>query len=238
MAININCDLGEGMGNEHLLMPYLSSCNIACGGHAGNIHIIDQVIALALQHSVLIGAHPSYPDKENFGRKVLNISNSELQFSLIQQLEVFQERAKIQEAEIHHIKAHGALYHEIAVNEPLAHLFANTIQSIFKNIQLYVPYQSVIAEIAPEYGIQIIYEVFADRNYHDNLSLVSRSDPKALISNTDEIIDHVRRMAIESNVKTIEQNIQFIKAETFCVHGDNPQVLDNLIALNNTFNSN
>ncbi|MBT6376853.1 MAG: lactam utilization protein LamB, partial [Flavobacterium sp.] len=118
--IDLNCDVGEGLENEHLIMPLISSCNISCAAHAGSIKTIDKVLQLAIRHKVSIGAHPSFPDRENFGRKILDISNTALQQSLQDQLTVFKERAALQNAVIHHVKPHGALYNLIAIDREKA----------------------------------------------------------------------------------------------------------------------
>ena len=170
--IDINCDLGEGLHNEHIIMPLISSCNISCGAHAGSIEIIDKVIQLAVQHKVKIGAHPSFPDRQNFGRKVLNISNSELQKSLEDQLTIFKDRVLLQDVTIHHVKPHGALYNLIAVNREKASVVIAAIQHVFEAVKLYVPYQSSIEEVAIQNGLEIVYEAFADRRYNEDLSLV------------------------------------------------------------------
>lgn len=230
--IDFNCDLGEGLHNEHLLMPLISSCNIACGGHAGSVEIMDHVIALAIQHNVKIGAHPSFEDRENFGRVVLDISDDTLQQSLVSQLGLFKQRVDLQHGTMHHVKPHGALYNLIAVNEEKAEVVVKAIQEVFDDVKLYVPFDSVIAEIAQQAGIEIIYEAFADRNYYDDLTLVSRKETNALLTDPTEIVEHVSRMASQSKVKTISGKEQSIKAETFCIHGDNENVLEILKALN------
>ena len=137
-TIDINCDVGEGIENEHLLMPYISSCNIACGGHFGDQFTIDKTIQLAIDNNVKIGAHPSFPDKENFGRKIMDISDVELQESLILQMQLFKKRAALKNAIIHHVKPHGELYNLIAVDQEKAILFVNAIQQVFENVKVYV----------------------------------------------------------------------------------------------------
>ena len=134
MRIDINCDVGEGVANEPLLMPFISSCNIACGGHFGNVETIDKTIQLAIKNKVLIGAHPSFPDKENFGRKFLDISHRELQKSLEKQLDICIERLSFYNQKLHHIKPHGALYNLIALNEKYAKTFINSIHTYSKDI--------------------------------------------------------------------------------------------------------
>ena len=224
--IDINCDLGEGLHNEHIIMPLISSCNISCGAHAGSIKIIDKVIQLAIQHKVKIGAHPSFPDKQNFGRKVLDISNSNLQKSLEDQLIVFKERALLQNATIHHVKPHGALYNLIAVNREKASIVIAAIQHVFEAVKLYVPYQSRIEEVAVQSGIEIVYEAFADRMYNEDLSLVSRTFSNALIQDKLEVLKQVQKISNKQLVTTINFHEKKIKASTFCVHGDTKNAIE------------
>lgn len=224
--IDINCDLGEGLQNEHIIMPLISSCNISCGAHAGSIEIIDKVIQLAVQHNVKIGAHPSFPDRQNFGRKVLNISNSELQKSLEDQLTVFKERALLQDATIHHIKPHGALYNLIAVNREKASVVIAAIQHVFEAVKLYVPYQSRIEEVAIQSGLEIVYEAFADRRYNEDLSLVSRTFSNALIEDKHEVFKQVQKISDKQLVTTVNFHEKKIKASTFCVHGDTKNAIE------------
>lgn len=236
MKIDLNCDVGEGLDNEHLLMPYISSCNISCGAHAGSVETMDTVIALAIEKNVKIGAHPSFPDRENFGRVVLDISDAELQRSLEAQLLLFKERAELQNAVVHHVKPHGALYNLIAVDSTKALIVVKAIQEVFDDVKLYVPYNSKIESVAIANGLDIVYEAFADRNYNDDLTLVSRALPYAVLTDTEQVVKHVQRMATESKVRTANDRLQEIKAETFCVHGDHKKVIPILKALNEAFN--
>jgi UPF0271 protein len=210
--IDINCDLGEGLDNEHIIMPLISSCNISCGAHAGSIEIMDKVIQLAVKHKVKIGAHPSFPDRKNFGRKVLDISNSDLQKSLEDQLTIFKDRALLQNATIHHVKPHGALYNLIAVNREKASIVIAAIQHVFEAVKLYVPYQSRIEEVAVQSGIEIVYEAFADRMYNEDLSLVSRTFSNALIEDKLEVLKQVQKISDKQSVTTVNFHEKKIKA--------------------------
>lgn len=224
--VDINCDLGEGLDNEHDLMPLISSCNIACGAHAGSKKIIDEVIQLAKNNNVKIGAHPSFPDRANFGREVMDISNEVLQQSIEDQLHLFRERAAAQKVKVHHVKPHGALYNLIAVNEEKAQVVVQAILNFFDDVKIYVPYNSVIERVAQEHGIDIVYEAFADRNYNDNLTLVSRALPYAVITDKEKVVEHVKKMVEQSVVRTVTCNEKPIKAQTFCVHGDNKHAIE------------
>lgn len=219
--IDINCDVGEGIGNEADLFPMISSCNIACGGHAGNKESIRQSIELALKFNVSVGAHPSYPDRENFGRNTISISDADLIKSIRNQIKLFMTECNELEATFHHIKPHGALYNDIAKNEHLANIFLTAI-SPFKNVILYVPYGSVIEAIAKANNFKIMKEAFADRNYNNDLSLVSRKQDNAVIANGKDVLEHMVLMCNENKVRTVNGEKIPIQADTFCVHGDTP----------------
>ena len=223
--IAINCDVGEGVVNEHLLMPYLSSCNIACGGHFGDVKTMDNTIAIALKNKVLIGAHPSFPDKENFGRIVMSMTPEALQKSIESQLALFESRLDLVGAKMDHIKAHGALYNLITVDVSIAKTFLKAIDKYAKSVFLYVPFNSVIARLAIEKNIKVVYEVFADRNYNADLSLVSREQENALITDSVAVFNHLVHMYRYQEVKTISGKMKAIIADTYCVHGDQENAL-------------
>ena len=224
--IDINCDVGEGIANEHLIMPYISSCNIACGGHFGDVKSIDKTIELAINNNVKIGVHPSFPDKENFGRKLMQISDVDLKNSIQSQLNLFIERLSLLDGKLHHIKPHGALYNLISVDEKAAIHFVEIIQKYIKNIFLYVPYNSVIERVALKNNVKIKYEVFADRNYNNDLTLVSRTNKNALLVDEKDVLNHVLNMIKNDKVITISGLEKEIKADTFCVHSDTENALE------------
>ncbi|MDA9968544.1 5-oxoprolinase subunit PxpA [Polaribacter sp.] len=230
-TIAINCDVGEGVSNEHLLMPYISSCNIACGGHYGDVKTMDNTIAIAIENNVLIGAHPSFPDKENFGRKILKMTPEALQKSIESQLLLFKSRLDLVGAKMNHIKPHGALYNLITVDVATAKIFLKAIDKYAKSVFLYVPYNSVIARLAIEKNIRVVYEVFADRNYNSDLSLVSRNQENALITDAVAVFKHVVHMYQHQEVIAISGEKKPIIADTFCVHGDQEKALSILIYL-------
>jgi len=219
-TIDINCDLGEGIENEELLMPYVSSCNIACGGHYGNKNTIRNTIELALNNSVKIGAHPSFPDKENFGRKRMEISSKELKKSITSQLDLITSQLAFFQTKLHHIKAHGALYNLIAKDIKVAAIYLDSIKEYADHVYLYVPYNSVIGELAKERNFNVKYEVFADRNYNNDLSLVTRTNSNALITEPKNVINHVLNMIQNNTVRTLKNENISIIADTFCIHGD------------------
>ncbi|WP_423999263.1 5-oxoprolinase subunit PxpA [Maribacter sp. IgM3_T14_3] len=224
-TIDINCDVGEGVRNEEALFPLISSCNIACGGHAGSRESILFCLELAKKYSVKVGAHPSYPDRENFGRVSMNISSSALIQSINEQLQLFTSLCDQMHVVLHHIKPHGALYNDIAKDEHLAKTFLTGIEEFKKGVVLYVPYGSVIQKLALENGFKVLVEAFADRNYNTDLSLVSRKESNALITEGKEVLAHILRMYNEKEVKTVSGDKLPIIANTYCIHGDTPSAL-------------
>lgn len=223
--IDINCDLGEGLDNDEQVMPLLNSCNIGCGGHIGDESSIRKTIRLAKKHQVKIGAHPSYPDRENFGRKKMEIPILELKESIMAQLKLFEAICVEEQAIFHHIKPHGALYNEAAINHELAGMLVQIMMS-FPGIALYVPPNSVLERLALENHVPIITEAFADRTYNGNLTLVARNHAGALLTDPEAALEHVKHIVIDKIVKTIDGEFVPIKAETLCIHGDNPSALD------------
>ena len=225
--ININCDLGEGMANDSLIMPHIQSCTIACGGHAGDRESIRKTIQLAQKHKIKIGVHPSYPDRKSFGRKTMDISVEELEKSLREQLDVFFEVSNEEGADIHHLKLHGALYNDAANDEILARLVVDILRD-YPILKLYAPFRSQLSNVASE-GIEIVPEGFVDRRYEADLSLRSRSQEDAVIKNSAEAIQQLQQM-LQGTIQ-VNQEIMELEAKTYCIHGDNPNVLAILKAI-------
>jgi len=233
--ININCDLGEGLNNEHIIMPLINSCNIACGGHAGDSQSMIECVEISIKNKVLIGAHPSYPDKENFGRKKIDISRSELYFSLLDQIERLKSIAEFYGTKLHHIKAHGALYNQMFTDRDLSEFYLDTIKSFQEECYIYIPYNSEIEKSALEKGFRIMYEAFGDRVYNDNLSLVSRDNKDALINTYKLVIDQISNIIDSKKIKSINGVYQSIKADTICIHSDTDNVIEILKEINKVF---
>ncbi len=231
IKIDINCDVGEGMGNEEELFAHISSCNIACGGHAGDLALVRQLTILSKRHSVKVGAHPSYPDRENFGRVSLDLSKDQLKMSIRDQLAGFTEVLEHEKVSLHHIKPHGALYNDIACSVGLARIFLDAIEQFRNRVMLYVPYGSSIENEALVRGFKIAREAFGDRNYNDDLSLVSRKKANSLIEEPKAVLDHVISMIRDNKVITATGKSLKIKADTICIHGDTPSALQILAYL-------
>jgi UPF0271 protein len=224
--IDINCDVGEGIDNEAELMQYIQSCNIACGAHAGDIATMRKVVMLAIKHNVKIGAHPSFPDKANFGRKSMLLDLKELKKTIQNQINLLHNIVLELGGKLHHIKPHGALYNDIATNNKLSLQFLEAIEPYKKSVYLFVPFNSKIEKNALNQGFKIIYEAFADRNYNDDLTLVSREQKDAVICSPSIINKRVHGMLYAEKVVTITGKKIRIKARTFCVHSDTKNALE------------
>jgi UPF0271 protein len=234
--VNINCDLGEGMLNDEQLMPMLSSCNIACGGHYGDENTIRETIKLAQKYGVHCGAHPSYPDRLNFGRKVITLSTDELIISLRNQIELFQKIANEEKCDFHHIKLHGALYNQAANDQKLAQIILTIFEEFPKTIRLYVPSGSLFASLAKKNHI-VCEEAFIDRTYQDDLSLTPRSAENALIKDPETAWKQLKSILNFKKVLTISGKQVALSASTFCIHGDSENALEILTYISNRLNN-
>lgn len=235
-AVNINADVGEGAGNDALVIPHLYSCNISCGAHAGNTDSIKNALYCAVKNEVKIGAHPGYPDKDNFGRKKLDLTDEHLKETINEQLYNFQKLCTEAGGEIHHIKFHGALYNESAKNKALAEVLLSQLIELKVTDHLYAPHNSAIAELASR-KLQVSYEAFIDRNYENDGLLRSRNKENTLISNPEEILGQLKQLINRQTVKTINGEELSIKANTFCIHGDHPKVVEALQLIKKHFQS-
>lgn len=232
LQIDINCDMGEGAGHDEDIMGLISSCNIACGGHAGSKESIANTINLATENKVSIGAHPSYPDKENFGRKAINISATALRLTLIDQLRFILEQAKIQQAIIQHIKPHGALYNDLKKDKQKAEVVVDVIKEMNPLLTLVAPPRSAVKEIAQENGLNVKTEGFADRAYEDDFSLRPRLRPGAVLTDKKAILKQVMDMVLENKIDLGEGKVLKQKFDTICIHSDTKNSLTILRYLN------
>lgn len=222
--IDINSDLGEGVGDDAAIMSLISSCNVACGGHHGDAESIKDTISLAKKFGVRIGAHPSFPDKMYFGRRVLTMTKEELKHSLIEQLRLFYEVCEEEQTKINHIKLHGALYNYAAKDAPTADAVLEAILHVGPRYTLYVPYGSVLHR-KTENLLPLKFEAFIDRRYADDLSLSDRSLEGSIISSPEDAWSQLWSMVNEGVVVTLEGKRKEITASTFCIHGDHPNSL-------------
>jgi UPF0271 protein len=212
--------MGEGMQNDALFMPYISSANIACGYHAGNIETIKRTIELALENNVAIGAHPSYNDRENFGRLTQTISLVELAELISDQLFLFEKITDQMGCKIHHVKLHGALYNDCAKDALSSKIVAQTIQAIDPSMMLYGLSGSHSIQEAKAIGLQSVQEVFADRTYQSDGQLTPRYLDHALITDPNDAAKQVLSMVLDQEIKIMDGTIIAVHAETICIHGD------------------
>ncbi len=221
MKLDINCDLGEGIGNDAQIMPLISSCNLACGGHAGTVFTMIETLNLANKYHVKIGAHPSYPDQENFGRTVIKMEEAELTDSIFNQINALKIEAEKLGLILHHLKPHGALYNEATIKPDIAKSIVDALIKIDPKLILFAPYHSVLAKIAEKNKVTVIYEAFMDRRYNNDLTLVSRKLNEAVITDPEAVFNQLYSMASRQKVTCLSDDIVEIKAETYCIHGDN-----------------
>ena len=224
IKIALNADIGEGMDNDEKLMPFLTYVNIACGGHAGNKTTIRKTIQLAKSFQVKIGAHPSYPDIENFGRKPMQFTKKELSEILKKQMHLFLAEAEKEFMEMYHIKLHGALYNETFSNEKNTQWFIDWVRENYTNTKIFLPVATQFFHLKNTENV--VYEAFADRNYKPDLSLVSRNKTNAVSQNVAEVVKHVDSIINKKKIITINGKEIQIKADTLCLHGDHPKALD------------
>jgi len=224
---HINMDAGEGITGEYELYPFVNALNVACGGHYGDKRTIFETLNHAIPYEIELGAHPSYPDKENFGRVSLELSSEELAASIVDQIDCFARVVEDLGTTWTHIKPHGALYNDLAKNASLAEVFLNAIAS-YKEKTLYLQESSIIALKAEEHGFKVAHEYFIDRNYLAIDRLVPRSKENALISDPKQALDHLHSMADKKSLRLLDGTEVSIEPHTFCIHSDHqatPQIV-------------
>jgi len=230
MEININCDLGEksefhSIKNDPELLNIVNSANIACGFHAGDEQTMDMIIQISKKNGVSIGAHPSFKDPENFGRKRMNLNSLEIKKLIFEQYEILQKIAQNHNENVTHIKPHGALNNMACEDLELATTLAVAIKEINKDIIYLVPTGSQMEIAAKKNGMRIAYEIFADRNYEDNGNLISRKKPNALIADPELAKKHVLNMIKNQAINCLSGKQIPCEIDSVCVHGDNKSSL-------------
>jgi 5-oxoprolinase (ATP-hydrolysing) subunit A len=245
MEININCDLGEkskfhSTENDPELLNIINSANIACGYHAGDKETMEMVIKISKENGVSIGAHPSFNDPENFGRKRINLNSLEIKKLIFEQFEILQTIAQKNNENVTHIKPHGALNNMACEDIELATTLAHTINEISKDIIYLVPTGSKMEIAAKKLNMKIACEIFADRNYEDDGNLVSRSKPNAVIINPEVAKKHVFNMVKNQSLFSINGKKIPCEIDSVCIHGDNIASLNTAksireVLLNNNF---
>ncbi len=217
---DLNCDMGEGIGNDEAIMPYITSANIACGYHAGNEVTMQQTVLLAKKHGVAVGAHPSFLDRQNFGRTEVKTTPAEVYQLVSDQINNLKKIAAAHSILLHHVKPHGALYNMAAKDKLLAHAIAQAVWDNHPGLILYGLSGSFLISEAHILGLKTASEVFADRTYQDDGSLTPRSGPSALIEQEAQSINQVLHMITKGKVTAVSGKEVPIVADTICLHSD------------------
>lgn len=238
--VDLNCDLGESyfnekIGNDASIIPYISSCNIACGLHGGDPLTIQNAIDLALKNDVNIGAHPSFPDKQNFGRKFMHLSKEELVACLRFQIGAVLQMIRLNGGKMRHVKPHGALYNAAVNDFELASIIVSVIKEFDADLCLLGMGGSKMQEAAINAQIEFIPEVFADRNYTDQGSLVSREFDNAIIEDVKIVGSRCLKMVTEGTLLTDRNNELVVDAKSICVHGDTQNALSLVRSIHKAF---
>ncbi|WP_454006424.1 LamB/YcsF family protein [Alcaligenes sp. Marseille-Q7550] len=229
--IDLNCDMGESfgawtMGHDKEVMPWVSSVNIACGFHAGDPATMRRTVALALEHGVRVGAHPGLPDLAGFGRRVMAVTPQDAYDLVVVQVGALAAVARSQGGSLHHVKAHGALYNMAARDPALAQAIARAVADVDPGLVLYALAGSVQVQAGLEAGLVVAQEVFADRSYQPDGSLTPRQQPGAMITDAEQSVRQVLQMVEQGQVTCLSGELVELKADTLCLHGDQPDAAD------------
>ena len=226
-TIDLNCDMGESygawrMGADADIMPLISSANIACGFHAGDPATIRKTVRLAADRGVAIGAHPSLPDLQGFGRRAMKISPQDMYDLIIYQAGAVEAFARAAGARLHHVKCHGALYNMAAIDEGLSEAMARAVRDLGRDVMLYALSESKSYDIAKKSGLRVAGEVFADRGYSDDGTLAPRERPGGMIEDPAQAVKQALAMIEEGYVTSLAGKRVPVSADTLCLHGDQP----------------
>jgi UPF0271 protein len=224
-VIDFNCDLGEGTGNDEAIMPFISSASIACGYHAGDEATMKATVALCKKYNVAIGAHPSFSDKENFGRTNMQLSAEEIYQIVLRQITLLAEIAHQQDKKLQHVKPHGALYNMAAKDIAIANAIAKAVKDCNEHLLLFGLPNSKVELAAHNHNISFIGEAFADRTYQSDGSLTSRTEANALIDDETQSISQVLQLVNHKTITAVNGEVINVNAQTICLHGDGKQAV-------------
>jgi UPF0271 protein len=222
----LNCDLGEGIACEADIFPWIDAASVACGGHTGDEVSLTETLGLAKKLNKKVGAHPSYPDQENFGRVSIEINDDSLINSIYSQIQLFERIAERVGIPMSHIKFHGALYNDSSSNPDLAGKLVDFLKNQYPTIPLFTPPTSILHHLAVEKGLSCKLELFGDRVYQDNYQLLPRLLPNALLIGKNEVSSQISDILEKGYIITSTNNKLKVKADTICLHGDNPKIMD------------
>lgn len=226
-TIDLNADVGESfgrwsLGDDMAMIGAVSSVNVACGFHAGDAGTMYAACIAAAGAGTAVGAHPGYRDLSGFGRRALDVEPAELTGEIIYQIGALQSLALAAGTRVSYVKPHGALYNTIAVDPRQAGAVIDAVGAVDPGLPLVVLPGSVVERLAVEAGLRTIAEVFADRAYNPDGTLVSRTVPGAVLQDLGEITDHVLRLALDGKIQAVDGTVIDVAAESICVHGDTP----------------
>lgn len=229
--IDLNCDMGESygpykLGMDEEVIQFITSANIACGYHAGDPNVMDQTVAMAKEYGVGVGVHMGYPDPHGFGRRDMDISKRDLVNYIIYQIGALEAFCRKHGVEIQHVKSHGSMGNMSYVNRNVAEAVVEAVSLVLPEAKLFVIEGTEVHKAAVEKGISVVFEVFADRAYTKEGTLVSRKIPGAVIKDPDEAAENIVRMVVEGKAKTIDGDFIPMKADSVCVHGDTAGALE------------
>lgn len=225
MVVDLNADLGEGCGNDEALLQLVSSANIACGFHAGDAQTMQQSVRRALKYGVAIGAHPSFPDRETFGRTAMQLPAETVYAQVVYQLGALAAITRAEGGHMVHVKPHGMLYNQAATDAVLADAIARAVHAVDPALRLVGLAGSELIRAGERLGLQTRQEVFADRRYQNNGSLVPRTQPDAMIESDELALDQTLSMIQQQKVLSREGVWVPVNAETVCLHGDGEHAL-------------
>ncbi|TQI79492.1 UPF0271 protein [Serratia fonticola] len=225
MIVDLNADLGEGCANDEALLQLVSSANIACGFHAGDAQTMRQSVRWAMQYGVAIGAHPSFPDRENFGRTHMQLPSETVFAQMVYQLGALAAITRAEGGTMVHVKPHGMLYNQAAVEPALADAIARAVLAVDPALRLVGLAGSELIRAGERLGLMTRQEVFADRAYQANGTLVPRGQPGALITSDEQALEQTLEMVRHHRVRTLEGTWAAVQAETVCLHGDGEHAL-------------
>lgn len=236
LRVDLNCDLGESfgayvLGRDELVVPYVTSVNIACGLHAGDPSVMRRTVCLAAEHGVAVGAHPGYPDLQGFGRRDMALSTDEIYAYVLYQIGALGAFCSAQGVPLHHVKPHGQLYNRAVRNRPVADAIARAVADYDRNLVLVGPAGSCLTDAGGLCGLTCAGEFFADRAYHADGTLVQRSLPGAVVAEPDIVAKRAIRAVCEGVVESVEGLDVCVAADTICLHGDTAQAVELAVAV-------
>lgn len=230
LSVDVNADLGESfgnytIGNDEKIIPLISSANVACGFHASDPNVMLETVKLIKKSGAGLGAHPGFPDKAGFGRRYMDCTNEEIYSMVLYQLSALDGIARTVGVEMNHVKPHGALYNATFTDENLARVIAQAVKDFNPKLKLMGLSENNLVKAGEEIGLEVVHEVFLDRAYENDGTLVSRRKEGAMITDSKIAVERGIRMITEGKVETIDGKDIDIKADSICVHGDGEKAL-------------